>query len=580
MRGVTVLALVVLLAAGSSVRGAQGSGKGGWYERQVVVSQEGNGSRAGLEVLRAGGNAVDAAIATAFALAVTVPEAGNLGGGGFLVSFDARTKQVVTFDFRETAPASASPRMYLGEDGKPRPRYRAGAWAAGTPGTVRGLGMAHAKLGKRPWATLVEPAIRLARDGFAISADLAASLNRQLAAPAAGKAAGRDDFGRLGDFPESRAAFAKPDHTPWREGDKLVQPDLARTLERIAAAGPDEFYTGKTAELIAAYMKSHGGFVTRADLRGYEARIRPSVHTTYRGCEIHGAAPVSSGGVVVCQALNILEGFDLRADGRRSPRTLHRVNEAMKRAFFSRAAELGDPEFVKIPLDRLLSKQYALELARGIGEKATRSETLAPFPVILHESDQTTHFSVLDAEGSAVAMTYTLEDSYGAKCVVEGAGFLLNNEMGDFNLIPGRTDATGLIGTEPNLIAPGKRMLSSQAPTIVLCDGRVRLVTGSPGGRTIPNTVLWVLLNVLEFGMEPQAAVDAPRTHHQWFPDRIDLEGRDWPDQTLESLKKMGHTLRTGRRQGIANSIVVSEDGKRIWGAPDHRRATSRAAGD
>lgn len=551
------------------------------FARHVVVSQEGHASDVGRESLRQGGNAVDAAVATAFALAVTLPEAGNLGGGGFIVAFDARTGKVATFDFRETAPASSSPRMYLGEDGKPKPRFRAGAWAAGTPGTVRGLAMAHQRLGKRPWAELVRPAARLAREGFEISADLARSLNRQLdPAATTRKAGGRDDFGRLADFPESRAAFSRPDHAPWKAGDRLVQADLAQTLERIAAGGGDEFYTGRTAQLIASYMKNHGGFVTLEDLRAYEAKMRPSVHTTYRGHEIHGVGPASSGGVVICLALNILEGFDLKADGPTAPRTLHRVAEAMRRGFFTRAMLLGDPDFVSIPTSELVSKPYARKLAQSIGDRATKSQDLAPFQVLPAESDHTTHFSVLDSQGDAVAMTYTLEDSYGAKCVVEGAGFLLNNEMGDFNVVPGRTDVAGLIGTPPNRIAPGKRMLSSMSPTLVLKDGRVRMVTGSPGGRTIPNTTLWVVLNVLDFGMDARRAVDAPRTHHQWFPDRLSLEGRSWPAETLAALAALGHETRLTAHQGVANTIVVSPDGRAIEGAADHRREPAKASGD
>ncbi len=552
------------------------------FTRHVVVSQEGNASDVGREALRHGGNAIDAAVATAFALAVTLPEAGNLGGGGFIVAFDARSGKVATLDFRETAPAVSSPRMYLDDDGGPKPRFRAGAWAAGTPGTVRGLAMAHARLGKRPWAELVLPAEKLAREGFEISDDLARSLNRQLAPGAADSKKGgtRDDFGRLADFPSSRAAFSRPDNAPWKAGDRLIQADLGRTLERIAAHGGDEFYTGQTARLIASYMKKEGGFVTLADLKGYEAKMRPSVHTTYRGHEVHGVGPVSSGGVVICQALNILEGFDLKADGPTAPRTLHRVAEAMRRAFFTRAMILGDPDFVTIPTDELVSKPYARKLAASIGDRATRSQDLAPFKVLPAEGDHTTHFSVLDSEGNAVSMTYTLEEPYGARCVVDGAGFLLNNEMGDFNVVPGRTDVTGQIGTAANQIAPGKRMLSSQSPTLVIKDGRARIVTGSPGGRTIPNTTLWVLLNVLEFGMDARKAVDSPRTHHQWFPDRLSLEGRSWPAATLDALAAMGHETRFVAHQGTANTIVISPDGRVIEGAADHRREPARASGD
>jgi gamma-glutamyltranspeptidase/glutathione hydrolase len=560
------------------------SSAGAWAEtasKHVVAAQEGHAADVGREVLRRGGNAIDASIATAFALAVTLPEAGNLGGGGFVVAFLADRHEVVTIDFRELAPGSAGPRMYLDAAGKLKPRYRAGAGAAGVPGTVRGLGLAHARFGKAPWPELVRPAARLAREGFPVSADLAGSLNRQLAATDRDRPAPRrrDDFGRLADFPESVAAFAKPDRTPWREGDRLVQTDLAATLDRIAGGGPDEFYTGRTAQLTADYMAAHGGYVTLDDLKSYEAKLRPPVHTTFRGFDVYSIGPSSAGGVVLCQMLNILERFDLKADGRDSPRTLHRVTEAMRRAFHTRATRVADPDFVAVPVDDLTSKPEADRLARSIGDTATPSRELAAFPIQAAESDHTTHLSCIDQAGNAVALTYTLEDSYGAKCVVAGAGFLLNNEMGDFNLVPGRTDTAGRVGTPPNVIEPHKRMLSSQTPTLLLKEGKVRVVTGSPGGRTIPNTVLWVVLNLVEFGLAPEAAIAAPRTHHQWFPDSLVLEGRTWPESTRTALAAMGHAVGTAAHQGNANTIVVGPDG-RLHGAADHRRSTSKASAD
>ena len=499
------------------------------------------------------------------------------------MAYLADRHEVVTLDFREVAPRASSPRMYLDAEGKLRPRHRAGAWAAGVPGTVRGLGMAHSRFGKTPWAELVRPAARLASDGFVISADLAGALNRQLARrePATGRPLQRrNDLGRLGDFPESIAAFGKPDGTPWREGDRLIQRDLARTLERLASGGPDEFYTGETAQLIATYMSGHGGFVSLDDLKSYEAKMRPPVRTTFRGFDVYSIGPSSSGGIVLCEMLNILERFDLRSDGRESPRTLHRVTEAMRRAFYTRATQLGDPDFVKISTDELTSKAYADMLARSITEKATPSQELAPFPIAGLEGEHTTHLSCIDGAGNAVALTYTLEDSYGAKCVVSGAGFILNNEMGDFNIIPGRTDVAGRIGTDPNVIAPRKRMLSSQTPTLVLKEGRVRIVTGSPGGRTIPNTVLWVVLNVIEFGLDPRAAIDAPRTHHAWFPDVLVLEGSSWTERTKSALVALGQKVGTTVHQGNANTIVVDANAQRIHAIADHRRSTSRAAGD
>jgi len=548
--------------------------------KHVVVAQEAHAADVGWNVLRAGGNAIDAAVATAFALAVTVPEAGNLGGGGFLVAYLADRREVVTVDFRETAPRSASPRMYLDNDDKPRPRHRAGAWAAGVPGTVRGLGLAHARWGKLAWADLVQPAARLAREGFPISADLAGSLNSQLGEQKNTKTGRRDDRARLADFTESVSAFARPDGAAWKAGDRLIQSDLAATLQRIAAAGPDEFYTGRTAQLIARYMEEKDGRIRADDLAAYQARLRPPVHTTFRGCAVWSMGPPSSGGVVLSQMLNILERFDLKADGAQAPRTVHRITEAMRRAFFTRAESLGDPDFVAVATNELVSKAAADKLARSIGDRATPSAALAPFAVLPAESDHTTHFSTIDAAGNAVALTYTLEDSYGAKAVVAGAGFLLNNEMGDFNLIPGRTDTSGRIGTPANIIAPGKRMLSSMTPTIVLRNGKVRIVTGSPGGRTIPNTTLWVILGVLEFGLDPRAAVDAPRTHHQWFPDVLLLEGESWTETVRAELAAMGHHWRSTDRLGIANTIVVDPSTGQVHGIADRRRSTTKAAGD
>jgi gamma-glutamyltranspeptidase / glutathione hydrolase len=577
------LSIVLLSSAARADRPAEE------FRKHVVVAQEGLSADVGRDMLRAGGSAVDAAVATAFALAVTHPAAGNLGGGGFLVAFDADTHRVRTFDFRETAPRSATSTMYLGRDGKPVPRHRAGARAAGVPGTVRGLALAHSALGRRPWATLVRPAEALARGGFPVSETLARSLNAQLfrghVDPSGNTPlASRDDLhspgNRLADFPESVAVFRKPDGTPWKPGDLLRQPDLADTLGRIAANGPEEFYVGKTAERIVGYMESHNGLITREDLASYSAKERPPVHTTFRGNDVYGMGPVSSGGIVLAEMLGILETFDLKADGPRAPRTLHRVTEAQRRAYFTRATRIADPDFIDVPVAELVSKERARELALSITDRATPSIAFAPFPVIGAESMHTTHLSVLDASGSAVALTYTLEEGYGSKAVVEGAGFLLNNEMGDFNLIPGHTDTQGRIGTLPNQIAPGKRMLSSQCPTIVLRDGKVRLVTGSPGGRTIPNTVLWVVLNVLEFDLAPRLAVDAPRTHHAWFPDVVTLEGKHWETLTLDALRAMGHSLKFTDYQGDAHTIVVDPSTGQIHGIADTRRVTEKASGD
>jgi gamma-glutamyltranspeptidase/glutathione hydrolase len=578
-RGVMApLAAVALMMASPIVRAQE-------FARYGVACQERYAAEAGRDAMRRGGNAVDAAIATAFALAVTHPAAGNLGGGGFLLFCDAAGAAPECVEFRERAPGNAAETMYLDADGKLLPRHRAGPRAAGVPGTVRGLGLAHARHGTRPWAELVAPAARLAREGFAVSETLARSLNAQLFRGAAGPGVAEDlgpQDDRLADFEASVAAFRKPDGTPWAAGEVLRQPDLADTLDRIAAGGADEFYAGETARRLVAWMEAGGGAITAADLAAYEAKVRPVTRVTFKGHEVLGAGPPSSGGIVTGIALNILERYDLKADGRDSARTLHRVTEAMRRAYFLRATRLGDPDANRIDVDRLLSKEYAATLAATIDDaRATPSASLADFPVVgVGEPAHTTHFSVIDAAGNAVAMTYTLEEGYGSKSVVPGAGFLLNNEMGDFNLIPGRTDVLGRIGTRPNRIAPGKRMLSSQTPTIVRKDGRLLLVTGSPGGRTIPNTVLWVLLGVLEFGQAPREAVDAPRTHHAWFPDVLALEGAAWPEATRRELARMGHALGRAAIQGDAHSMAVDPATGRRIGLPDRRRVTGYAAGD
>ncbi len=548
------------------------------FQKQGVSCQEQYAAEVGRDILRQGGNAVDAAIATAFALAVTHPAAGNLGGGGFLVYYDASKNQPDCVEFRERAPAVATETMYLDAGGKLLPHHRAGPRAAGVPGTVRGMELAHKRHGTRPWADLVLPAAWLAQNGILVSATLAESLNAELFPRR--REAGDPD--RLADFAASVAAFRKPDGSPWKAGDRLIQPDLADTLVRVAREGADEFYKGETARRIVAWMEAGGGAISAEDLATYSATVRPVTRVSYKGHVLFSAGPPASGGIVDAIALQILERYDLKADGRDSPRTLHRVTEAMRRAYFVRATQLADPDFVSIDTERLLSRAFADKLAATIDEnRATPSQTLADFPIEgLAEPSHTTHFSVIDGSGNAVAMTYTLEESYGSRSVVPGAGFLLNNEMGDFNLTPGHTDATGRIGTKANRIAPGKRMLSSQTPTIVLKDGKLLLVTGSPGGRTIPNTVLWVLLGVMEFGMTPREAVDAPRTHHQWFPDRLLLEGDHWPAETRRELERMGHRVGRIGIQGDAHSMAVDPATGRVLGVPDHRRVTGFAAGD
>jgi gamma-glutamyltranspeptidase / glutathione hydrolase len=536
---------------------AQARGAAVQARHGMVVSVSAPGSDVGVAILKQGGNAVDAAVATAFALAVTYPQAGNIGGGGFMVVYPGRGAEPVVIEYRETAPAAATKTMYRKGDSAHGHRV------VGVPGTVRGLAAAHQRFGKLPWKAVVLPAVKLAEEGFPLDLHLAGALNGVVKAADA--------------FPELRRVFSKPGGGTWSAGDRLVQPDLARTLRLLAEKGPDAFYTGPIAAQIVAEMKAGGGLITAADLAGYMVYIRAPIHGVYRGYDIYAPPPPSSGGTCLVEMLNILENFDLPKKERWSPRTLHLMIEAMRRAYCDRARFLGDPAFVKTPA-HLTSKEYARTLARAIDlNKATRSEDLAKDIPLAAESENTTHFSVIDQDGMAVANTYTLEHSFGSRVVVKGAGFLLNNEMMDFNWRPGVTDRKGGIGTAPNLIAPGKRMLSSQTPTIVAKDGKVLLVTGSPGSRTIINTVLCVVVNVLDYGMDVQQAVDAPRLHQPWFPDIVNFEGDAAYSATRKQLQAMGHTL-ANKRQGDAHSIWVDPRTGVYHGAAD-RRNSGKAAG-
>ncbi len=528
------------------------------YRNGVVVAVSPPGADVGLAILKQGGNAVDAAVATALALAVTYPAAGNLGGGGFMVVHPAPGKgEPVVFEYRETAPAAAGKTMFKKGDSL------FGHKVVGVPGTVRGLALAHHRFGKLPWKALVLPAITLAGAGVVLDQSLADSLNKILA--------------KAGDFAEFQRVFGKKDGTDWSAGDRLVQPDLAKTLRLIADQGPDAFYQGPIAEMLVKEMKAGGGLITKDDLAAYRAMERKPVHGVYRGYDVYGPPPPSSGGTCLVQMLNILENFDLKKHGRFAPETLHLMIEAMRRAYCDRARYLGDPAFSKIPA-HLVTKEYARKLAKEIDlVKASRSADLAKDIPLVGEGDSTTHFSVIDKDGLAVANTYTLEQSYGARVVVKGAGFLLNNEMMDFNWRPGHTDRQGVIGTAPNQIAPGKRMLSSQTPTILAKDGKVLLVTGSPGSRTIINTVLNIVINVVDFDMDIQSAVNAPRLHHQWFPETVRFEGLSTFPAAVKHLRQMGHAL-VYARQGDAHSIWVNSQTGGFVGAAD-RRINGKVAG-
>jgi len=531
--------------------------------RGMVVSASEIASRVGMEVLREGGNAIDAAIATGFALAVTHPTAGNIGGGGFMVVRfpDGR---VTAFDFREKAPLAAHPEMFTDENGEYSYEiHHESHKAVGVPGTVAGFALAHERYGSIDWKRLVDPAVRLADEGFRVPPGLARSLAGVLP--------------QMQRYPASVQAFSK-NGVPYEAGEIWRQPDLARTLARIRDQGRDGFYKGETARLLAEEMRRGGGLITEEDLALYEAKERTPIRGSYRGYEVISMPPPSSGGIALIEMLNILEGYDLRSMGHNSPAYIHHVAEAMRRAFRDRARYVADTDFYEVPIERLTSKAYAAELRATIDpDRATPSQ---PADIAMaYESMETTHYSVVDENGMAVAVTYTLEAGYGSKITVPGAGFLLNNEMGDFNGKPGLTDESGLIGTEPNLARPQQRMLSSMTPTILAKDGRLVAVLGSPGGRTIINTVLGLVLNVVDHGMNIQEAVNAGRMHHQWLPDRISVERRGVTPETVAALEALGHQVRLIGQQGSAHCIMIDpRTGERL-GAADPRDPDSGAVG-
>ena len=557
---IPLVLLVVVLGSGEILTA---STKPVTARHGMVVAAEPLATAVGLQVLRDGGSAMDAAVATAFALAVTYPQAGNLGGGGFII-FRGAAGSSVAYDFREIAPSAASPSMFLVDGVYDVDRHHNSHIAVGVPGTVAGLYLAWTDHGRLPWQRLVAPAIELARNGFVVSHDLAASLAAVLPQMARYDAS-VDQFSNGGEL--------------YQAGDRFVQEELASTLERIGNEGPAGFYNGRTAELIVAEMLANGGLITQRDLANYQPLRRAPIRTSYRGYEILSMPPISSGGTALIQMLNTLEGYNLDEFGFGSAQTVHVMVEAMRRAFADRARYLGDPRFnPTMPISRLVSKPYAEQLRATIqlGRASRSSPASFDWPA---EGSETTHLSIVDAERQAVSLTYTLEQLYGSKIVVPGAGFLLNNEMGDFNPVPDMTDVEGRIGTEPNLARPGKRMLSSMTPTVIEKDGDLFMVTGSPGGRTIINTVLQTIVNVIDFGMNIQEAVDAPRFHHQWLPDRISYERHGLSPDTLTLLESKGHRVVTVDRQGAVQAIRYDASADVLEGAPDRRRAGSTARG-
>ncbi len=526
----------------------------------VVVSVSAPASEVGVAILKQGGNAVDAAIATAFALAVTYPLAGNLGGGGFMLVAPGPGLEPVVFDYRETAPAAAWPTMYTREESQFTHR------AVATPGTLRGLEMAHRRFGSLPWPILLLPAIALARNGFMVDASLAASINATLAAAP--------------EHAELQRVYGKPNRS-WQAGDRMVLPDLARTLSLLATLGPDAFYHGPIADGLIAEMERGAGLITREDLAAYQAIERKPLTTRYRGLyDVYVPPLVSAGGVCLIQELNMLEAYDLKRSARWSPETVHLMAEVMRRAQYDRARYPGDPAFVQNP-DWLISRAYARETVATLDlQKATPSASLAAGIPMADESTSTTHFGVIDKNGMAAANTYTLERRWGSRVVVKNMGFLLNNNMRAFHLFPGETDGKGNIGADANTIAPRKRPISSMTPTIVTRDGKVMLVTGSTGSRAIPNTILNILVSVLDYGQPVQTAVSSPRFSQEWFPDHIRFESPERFPETVHALTTMGHMVVAPTPlpfQGDAHTIWVAPNGTYV-GAAD-RRISGKASG-
>lgn len=529
----------------------------------VVAAQESRAARIGVEILDRGGNAVDAAVAVGFALAVTYPRAGNIGGGGFMVIHLAKTGQDVTIDYRETAPAAATATMFLDANGEPDPKKsRDSALSVGVPGTVAGLALAHQKYGsgKLSLADLIEPAITLARNGVDVVDDIADTL------PLAQQ--------RIARWHSSAPVFLNSDGSVLAPGQDLLQPDLAVTLRAIAREGPKGFYEGPIAEKLAAAVRKAGGIMTVDDLKNYRAVERAPVRGTYRGYDVVSMPPPSSGGVHLIEMLNILEGYDLAKLSR--DESLHDMIEAMKRAYADRAVFMGDPDAVKMPVAGLISKKYAASLRAQIGERATPSAQIRGGKPADFEGRNTTHFSIIDRDGNAVSNTYTLNFSYGLGLVAEGTGVLLNNELDDFTSKSGTANAYGLVGYDANLPGPGKRPLSSMAPTIVLKEGKPFLITGSPGGSRIITAVLQIIVNAIDFHMPIEQAVSTPRLHHQWQPDEVYVEPGFAPD-VLEALAKRGHNIVPTPSYSSTNSIEVTSDG--YIGAADRRTRGSLAAG-
>ncbi|RQS62578.1 gamma-glutamyltransferase [Burkholderia sp. Bp8963] len=524
----------------------------------MVVSSQHLASEIGVEILRQGGNAVDAAVAVGYAQAVTNPCCGNIGGGGFMTIHlaDGRDRFI---NFRETAPAAASANMYLDTSGNVRPDDSLyGYRAVGVPGTVAGLDLAQRKYGNLTRKQVMAPAIRLARDGFVLTRADTDILDTTIQ--------------RFKSDPEAARIFLRADGTPLQPGDRLVQKDLARTLERIAAQGPEAFYRGDIPKIVEAASKQSGGVITAADFASYRAEDMEPLKCTYRGYEFISAPPPSSGGVTMCETLNILEGYDMRKLGYHSASAIHYMSEAMRHAYEDRNTLLGDPNFISNPVSKLTSKEYAAEIRKRIsGDMATASVDVQP-GLGVHEKPETTHYSIIDRSGNAVSTTYTVNGRFGAVVIPPGTGFFLNDEMDDFTVKVGAQNLFGLVQGTRNAIAPGKRPLSSMAPTIVKKDGKVFMVVGSPGGSRIITITLQTVLNVIDYGMAPQDAVDAPRIHQQWLPDEVYYETYGLSPDTLAMLRNMGYKMVEETPWGAAELILV--------GLPGTEAASRKSSGN
>ena len=535
-----------------------------WAKHGMVASQEALASRTGIEILKQGGNAVDAAVAVAFSLAVTLPRAGNIGGGGFMLVHLAKENKTIAIDYREMAPSKAKKDIFLDENGDAVTKLsREHGLAVGVPGTVMGMSLALEKYGTMTMAQVTAPAIKMAQEGISVTPDLAVSL------------AGLKR--RMSQWPSTAAIFYKADGSDYQVDDILKQPELAHSLQLIAEKGTKGFYEGETAEKLVKAVQEAGGIMTLADLQNYKAVEREPVRGQYRGYEVVSMPPPSSGGVHIIEMLNVLQQFPIDQFGHNTAQTIHVMAETMKHAYADRSEYLGDPDFYKVPVKQLTNKDYAQKIASQIAlNKTTPSTEIKPGNLAPYESDQTTHFSVVDKWGNAVSNTYTLNFSYGSGLVAKGTGILLNNEMDDFSAKPGTPNGYGLVGGDANAVEGNKRPLSSMSPTIVMKDGKPFLVTGSPGGSRIITTTLQIIMNVIDHGLNIAEASNAARVHHQWLPDELRVESSLNRD-TISLLEAKGHKVKVQSAMGSTQSIMVTDQG--IFGASDPRHSGSEAVG-